>query len=414
MKKTVILLTLLIIFSLLCINTTAYTAAPKIKVTLLNQDPDPVEPGQVVEVRFKVENVRGATTEDLEIQAIPQYPLSLYGDTAVKNLGMMRGVQRGSDAVIVDYKFKVDEKASEGETEIEIKYSQYGEDAWVVYNDDEFMIDVQTHDAILSIIDVGLTKDEVSPGDSTVVSLKIKNNADSLLKDIKVNLDIDSDDLPFAPLGMTSEKSFYQLDADEIIEMDFTLGVLASAGSQLYKIPLNITYTDEQGTMYSRDDVIGVKVGSEPEIIAYIEETDILNSGMRGKFTVELANSGVTDIKFVKLEIGKSDKYELLSNNLIYLGDIDSDDTETEEFEVYVEDTDDDNIIVPISIEYKDANNRPYTKSFELPIKLYTGKEIKQMGLKPASSWPIFFVIILFVVGFFVYRKWVKKIKKKK
>lgn len=33
----------------------SYTNAPKIKVTLSSQSPDPVEPGQTVKLKFKVE-----------------------------------------------------------------------------------------------------------------------------------------------------------------------------------------------------------------------------------------------------------------------------------------------------------------------------------------------------------------------
>ncbi len=417
MKKIIsLILIMALIMCIFAISVNAYIAAPRIKVTMLNQDPDPVEPGQVVEVRFKVENTRGATNDDIEIQVVPKYPLSLYGDSAIKDLGMMRGVQRGSDAVIVDYKFKVDEKASEGETEVEIKY-KIGLNSWVVYNDGEFMIDIETHDAILEVTEVDVPTENVAPGETAEVSLTIKNNADSLIKEIKVRLGVEGmsvENIPFAPIGTTAEQSFYRLDANEIIKVKYNLGIKADAASQLYNIPFMISYTDENGNKYNKTDVFGLMVGDEPEIIAYIEETDLIDSGMKGMFTVEIANSGVTDIKFVKLIIEETDAFELLSSNIIYLGDIDSDDTETEQFDAFLRSTEKNEVIVPVKLEYRDANNKAYTKSFQLPIKLYTSKEIKQMGLKPKSSAPIFIVIIIFIAGFFAYRWWKKKNTKKK
>lgn len=412
MKKSIIAIIFLFVTGIIAVSADAYVAAPRIKVNMLNHDPDPVEPGQVVEVRFKVENTRGATSEDIEVQIVPKYPLSLYGDTAIRDLGMLRGAQKGSDAVIVDYKLKVDEKASEGDTEVELKY-KIGDNAWAVYNDNEFMIDIKTHDAIVEITDVSVPGDQVSPGETTEVSFKIKNNADSLIKDLKIRLGLEYGELPFSPIGSTAEQSFYRLDTNEIVEVEYNLGIKADAASQLYNVPFVVSYTDEQGTKYNKTDVFGLMIGSIPEIIAYIEETDIIDSNMKGKFTLEIANSGVIDVKFVKLIIEDSDDFELLASDIIYLGDIDSDDTETEVFDVYIKDLDKDEVIIPVKLEYRDANTRHYTKSFQLPIKLYSGKEIKQMGLKPKSSWPIFLVVILFIIGFFVYKRWKKKIKKK-
>ena len=55
MKRGIVgLLALLILVSstLVC----ASSVAPDLDVTLLSQSPDPVEPGQVVKVKFKIEN----------------------------------------------------------------------------------------------------------------------------------------------------------------------------------------------------------------------------------------------------------------------------------------------------------------------------------------------------------------------
>ena len=61
-----------------------------LKVTLLNQEPGPVEPGQVVEVRFKIENIGKETQHNVLFEVMPYYPLSLYSNESIKNLGFLQ------------------------------------------------------------------------------------------------------------------------------------------------------------------------------------------------------------------------------------------------------------------------------------------------------------------------------------
>ncbi len=64
MKKILIALITLIILS------TAVAAAPIINVILLNQDPDPVDAGDVVELRFKVENQGETTPSGVKVELV--------------------------------------------------------------------------------------------------------------------------------------------------------------------------------------------------------------------------------------------------------------------------------------------------------------------------------------------------------
>ena len=90
-------------------------SASNVNVTLMSQPPDPAEPGQIVTVKFKVENA-GMQTNSKALAIIhPQYPFSLYGDKAEKDIGMLLAASTGNDAVVVEYKLKVDEQAAEGD-----------------------------------------------------------------------------------------------------------------------------------------------------------------------------------------------------------------------------------------------------------------------------------------------------------
>ena len=124
-----------------------------IDVTMVNQIPDPVEPGQYVEVRFKFENTGSENAEDIEVQILPDYPFSLEpGDSQTKYIGSAHGRQIGDIGIIVKYRLKVDENAVEGANDIELRYRINNPGYppnWIKL--EPFTIDVQTHDAILAV-----------------------------------------------------------------------------------------------------------------------------------------------------------------------------------------------------------------------------------------------------------------------
>jgi len=65
-----------------------------------------------------------------------------------------------------------------------------------------------------------------------------------------------------------------------------------------------------------------------------------------------------------------------------------------------------------LHITYKDSNNNDYSKDIELELRLFSEKE---RGVEKGSSlWIIIFVVIIFIVGWLLYRRWEKKKKQGK
>ena len=272
----------------------AQDTTPIIEVTLLNHDPDPVKQGDVVEVRFKIENTGTETAGNVEVQILPDYPFTLYSGTSTINLGKLRAEQSGSDAVILGYKLKVDEEGVEGDNEIELEI-RVGEGIWRVYDEDEFLIDIEDYDF--------------------------------------------------------------------------------------------------------------------PEIKAYIKESSITSAGQKGEVVVEIVNTNLEDVKFLQLTLTPSADYELLSSsNYVYIGDVDSDDTESEEFEIYVNKGIGEFLLLPIQLEYQDTNGLEYNKNFILKLRLFDDRESKKFGLKKDNKLGIgIAVLIILVLGYYIY--WRKKRK---
>ena len=94
----------------------------QIEVTLINQEPDPAEPGNYVDARFKLDNNGSEEARNVEIEILPQYPFSLDpGREALRSAGTLQSMQRGDVGVIAKYRLRIDKNAVEGENGIKIR-----------------------------------------------------------------------------------------------------------------------------------------------------------------------------------------------------------------------------------------------------------------------------------------------------
>lgn len=384
-------------------------SAYRIQVTLVNQRPDPVGPGEIVEVRFKFENRGGENAEDITVELLPDYPFSLYTDEdAVKQIGSIYGRQIGKTGVIVKYKLRVDENAIEGENDLELRY-RISNFPWIKL--DPFKIDIQTEDAILSVEDVRTKTDTIKPGEKGTVDITLWNMADSLLKDIKVKLNLD--DVPFVAIESTNEKTIKKLDSGEEIKLEFKIMAEADAESKVYKLPLKISYSDELGTKYSINSSTGLLVYSEPKLQVDIEKSNLLQKDPVGVVVFSIANIGPSKINYLNIEVLPSNDYMVIPDSSIYVGNLDPDDYESAEFTIHVLNPKLKEVPLKLLITYKNAYNEDESKTKTIYLKLFSKVEAVKMGLREKSKGiGIAITIIIIVLGLLGYLKWKKMVKK--
>ena len=219
-----------------------------------------------------------------------------------------------------------------------------------------------------------------------------------------------SSTLPLAPYQSSSERIIPQLQSGYQQTLTFTLIAEPDATSGLYKVPINLTYNDEKGTSYHVEDILVVLIGETPQVRAYVKKSTVLEPGTAGKITLEIANSGSTDVKFMELELLPSEDYQLVSTrDYFYLGNIASDDTQSEEIDIYLN-KGIKKALIPVQLKYTDGNNHAYQQIFDLEMNTYSSSKLIRFGVKQgSSSWIFIFLILLAAGGFFGYRYYKKK-----
>lgn len=415
MKKLAVLVLFIIAATLAsaAVNTVYYGSSPRISVSLASQDPDPVEPGKIVELSFKLDN-QGELAYNVAFEIAPEYPFSLLpGESAVKNIGALGTAQDSATSVFVKYKLKVDQNAVDGSHEIKIRYKTENTDSWSTIKD--ITVKVQSKDAILSVEKFTAVPEVVAPGSKAKLIISLRNHATSLIKDIKIILDLGKsgdEETPFSPVGSTNEKVISAIEPQALFPLEFNLLADPDAKSKSYKVPLRIEYSDILNKNYSKTRTVTLVVGVEPDLSVYIDSTTSYTAGRTGEVSVKIVNKGLTDIKFLNVKLNKAEGYKVLSPYEVYIGNIDSDDYETADFKINVNKASKEKVILPLAIEYKDANNQDYTKKVSLELPIYTSSEAKRLGLVEKGNKGILLAILaIAVAGFFAYRIWKKRRK---
>ncbi|MFH2019939.1 MAG: hypothetical protein ABIJ34_00865 [archaeon] len=418
------LLTFILLFTLLASIALA-VEAPGINITLMNQEPDPVNPGEYLELRFMIHNTQADTVAtNFQVMLDPEYPFSLdANEEALRSYGDLPALGNSKNALVVKYKVRVDEKAVQGSNPVRIKY-KHGNLPWISR---EFFVEVRTRDANLGIVSVTTDPKEIKPGEEVTLNVKVKNMADSALKDVTLKLDLTYSTalgsltstaadkivafnaLPFAPLGSATEQKIYSLSPGEEYTYSYKLIALSDAESMIYKMPIVMTYSDEIGTEYSKNDIIGVIVGAKPDLSVIIDQSDLYVGKKTGTVTIKFINKGFTDVKFLDVKLAEKEEYEILSATEVYIGNVNSDDYETADFDLYLKNgatKQEETIVLPLTVEYRDANNRIYNDVINLDLKVMNPEKL---GIKQNNN--SFGLIVIFVIGagIFLYLKRKKK-----
>ncbi len=364
-----------------------------VSYNFVNQRPDPAEPGGYVEVRLKLENVGTDDARNVLFEFLPKFPFTLAEGTEQVRLGRVGARQVGEDAYVIFYRLKVDEDAIEGNNRVNFRFSPNGGLSWTQL--EPMFIRVQTNDAILVIEDVSTDSTVLAPGTTTDLEITVVNTADSVVKDLRFKLDLA--DASFAPVGSSNEKMIDQLAAKASKTLTFRLNVAADAASKVHKVPLEIAYFDEIGRNYTKNNDIGIVVNDAPDFLVNIDDTEIYTRGGKGNIIVSVSNVGSSEIQYLTATLQPSKDYTILSSPSVYLGNLDSDDFDSAEYEIFVSAKK--AAKLDLELTYKDAFNKELAKTVQLELPLYSGRQAKKLGLVQGGSlFGSIFSLAIFVI----------------
>ncbi len=396
----------LAIFLIYVMSSGAYASTEaSLSVSVAKYEPSPVEPGSYFDIWLKVDNIGVDTANDATLVLEPQFPFSTDDDVQT-----IIGILNRLDSVMVKYRINVDANAVEGTSKLDVKYSSDPKMNLMV--SDSFGIDIRTADADINVVSIVTKPAQFLPGQKGDAVIVLKNTADSAIKNIKVIMDLSGATVPFAPLGKSTTHLISNMAGGEEATATFEIIATPDAGSGIYKIPLSITFSDNVGNNYTSSEIVSLIVGGTPDILTNIEPEILFLSGTTGDIRVNIINRGLVDVKYVTVKIEPMDGFELLSNDEVYIGNIDSDDFDSASFNIHISPSFSGDLLIPMTMTYMNANNDAFEVDETLEMRVYTSKEAQELGLIGGGSNTTIILAVLAVLVFVIYR-WHKKKKKK-
>jgi hypothetical protein len=373
--------------------------------SLINQDPLPAWAGQSVELNFNIQNtgVQGAT--NVEVVLNPDFPFALAtGESGKRVINEIAARQKGEDSVSLSFNLLVDPDASEATYDIELEYLIDGTKYQRV---DPFDINVKAKSGILMLESITSTPSRVSPGQEMEINLAFGATGNQILQDVVISME--TDELPVSIIGSSNEKVISRLNGGETENVLFKLIVGPDAESKVYDIPVEATYY-EVGSSESKtyESHVSLVVDRSPEYILNLEESEVFVAGQNGEVILSMSNVGPSDINYVTLEILPSTEYEVISTNKVYLGNLESDDFETTEFNLYVGEDVGESLDLKFKTTFKDSYNKDYEEDVSLPLNLYSTSKAKEYGLISNGNSNVWIFVVLIVVaigGYLLYRR---------
>src|SRR3989344_49387 len=402
MRKLWLLFVLLLILSGMVYAGSSITfPGNKVKISLISQTPDPVKPGESFDLKIRVQaltsNAKGDyVIKNLKIEMLKEYPFSVLDPERYdRDLGSL------DDGEVRDitYRVKAAADSPDGVNRIKFRYSSDTEGS--LDGEGYLSINVRPIETTLAIASLKSNPEKIPAGSEAELNAELKNSASSYMRDVALKLDLSN--TPFTPLETSSEKRIAQLAPGDKAAISFKVIADTNAESKPYRIPVVLTYLDDQNNKFSRNDSIGLLVYSEPELDYNIDDSKIARKGDTGEVIISVSNIGPSKVKFISLEVLPSKEYDLVSNDKIYLGNLDPDDFQTASFKIHAAKS---NPKILLNVIYKDAYNKEFSKNFELPLNTYSNSEAVAYGLvKPGFGiLQLIFLIIGLVFLYHIYK----------
>lgn len=423
-KRYLILFFIAVLFtynvSSVVVGGTYYSDAPNIVVNLLNYgDNNELTPGIVEDFKFKFENIASVDAQDVSFEIVTNFPFDASRTGYDNNsLGSMSAFQDGDDALIENYKVYISPDAATGSYDMIIRVYLKGKLSY----EKKYSVNVRTTSSTLLLNNIVTNPEIVVPGNSVTLAFDLENNDNSAVKNVNVKLDLSSETLPFSVLQTGSEIEVNSINSNNNKKFEFNLVSFNDASPGYYKVPLIITYEDENTMSYTKNELIPFVLGDEAKLSYFIDKDDNFRFNEENRLSINLVNRGLTEIKFIEVEINteklKKQGVNLLSSHRYYVGNLDSDEATSADFDIKIKDINNIvesininelNLEIPITIVYSDFLNREKRIEDTLYLDLSKDTLVSNMQKQGNSSIIILAVVMIVIVIFFMRRHKNKK-----
>ncbi len=252
------------------------------------------------------------------------------------------------------------------------------------------------------------------PGQYMTLFLKIENPGSETLRDQSYKLILE---YPFTfRKGESEVKKISSIAGGDIALIEYDLLVDRNVLAGSYPVTLKFCADASCTSGYEQEIMITVRTGGTPKIEVGLEDADIFSAGKTGTITLHIINRGLLDVKFLVMELEDTEEYDIITPSRIYIGELESDDFETAEFTIHIEEsvTNTKKLELPVLLEYSDENDKEYSHQTKAYVNIYSRGDLSRFNLSQENN-ALKYIAVLIGIGaiYLLYRYYHKKKKKK-
>ncbi|WP_410509853.1 COG1361 S-layer family protein [Methanosarcina hadiensis] len=393
-----------------------------ISIDLLNQDPDPVKPGDVLEVRISVENTGYNDIDNCFVKIEPEYPFKILSEeNPVMNIGTLGKRSENDRRKVLKFRVGVENDVNEGSYPLKV-YLYSTDKKNKISLKRELTIDVDSEsNAEIEYISV----EKMIPGEKTNLVFGIKNVGNSPLKNSMFSWECSNDVI--LPVGSSNVKHINLIDVGETANVSFNVLTNVNTKPGLYKLDLTLTYDDieelqtitEAGYVENEKrktikSKAGIYIGGTTDFdIAFMEQSPT------GAYTFSVSNIGNNGANSVKVSIPVQENWTVTDgSNSVVLGNLAKGDYTIADFNLKPATVGQE---LPIKFEISYTSSDGIRQVDENMIPLYASPSIKQTGSKLTEEsnessmlpYKLLFLLLLGAAGVFLYKRYQKKVMEK-
>jgi len=373
---------------------------PNLVVATLRYEPYPVEQGKYFDLWLKIQNTGDEKADSMTVSIEPSSSFIYTGPE------LNTGAIPPGQYVIVNVKdIKVQPETPSGSQELRIVLNAGGGYS-LEFKIVPLSIEVGSLQSSLQP-NIYTVPSRVIPGEIFSLMINLENMVSSSARNVEVKIHPSSE---FTLVGSTNEKRISWILPNKEKEVAFNLIADPDAESKPYKVPIEIYYYNDAGSLVSTGSnytyETGILVESPISYDVGLEETKVGTYGQVGDIVISLSNTGPSEIKYTALELVPTNQYDVVQPSKSYIGNIDPDDFETVNFKIRTRTSRD--IQLELKVDYKTAYNEDIEDTKYIILPIYSKSLAATYGLAQPSngiSYLITWLIIIALVYTFI-KEW--------
>lgn len=375
---------------------------PNLIVATLRYEPYPVVQGQYFDIWLKIQNTGDTKADDMTVSVLPSSSFIYTGPEISTGI-----VPPGQYVVVKIEDIKVNQETPSGQQELKVELNPGGS---YKFGPKTVSLNIEVKSLQPSLEPLIYTvPDRISQGQISTLVINLESIVSSTARNIEVKV------MPpdgFTIVGSTNEKRISWILPNRNKTVSFDLIANPTIESKPYKIPIEIYYYNDDGSLISTGSnytyETGILVEAPVDYQLDLEESKIGTAGQVGDVIIAFSNIGASEIRYSSMELVPTSQYDVVSPPRTYIGNLEPDDFETVDFKIKTKTSK--AIDLKLKLKYKTAYNEEFEDTKYVKLPMYSKSKAITYGLaQPSSNLPaLIFYLIVIILLYTFYKEWRK------